>query len=195
MDWPSVAAGLADLGADEMARRRLALVAPDLRVGKFHRAQALVGDPAQAQADLAADEARWPKDTLRNAEYGPEARSILALRHGDPQAAVRAVSAPNPFEWRTLEFPYVRALALLAAGEDTAAAAEFRGVLAHGGWSNWPQYGLAHLGLARALRNQSDVQGARGEYDAFLSAWRRADADMPQVRQARAELASLSALR
>ncbi len=193
MDWPAVAAALADMGADDLARHRLALVETDLRVGKTHRAQALVGDVAQTEADLARDEARWPKDTLRNAEYGPEARAVLALRRGDPQAAVRATSAPDPYEWRTLEFPYVRALALLAAGDGPAAAAEFRAVLAHPGWSNWPQYGLSHLGLARALRLQHDAAGARREYDVFLRAWRLADPDLPQPRQAVAERAALSA--
>ena len=195
MDWPAVAAGLADVGANDLARRHLAQVETDLRVGKFHRAQALVGDPAQEEADLARDEARWPKDTLRNAEYGPEARAILALRRGDPQAAVRATSTPDPYEWRTLELPYVRAQAQLAAGDGPAAAAGFHAVLAHPGWSNWPQYGLAHLGLARALRLQGDRDGAAREYDAFLSAWRLADADMSQPQQARAERISLSPTR
>ena len=195
MDWPAVVGALADLGADDLARRRLPLVDPDLRVAKYHRAQALVGDPAQTEVELKLDEARWPKDTLRNAEYGPEARAILALRRGDPAAAVRATSTPDPYQWRTLEFPYIRALALLAAGDGAAAAATFHAVLAHPGWSNWPQYGLSHLGLARALRSMGDRAGARREYDAFIAAWRLADADMPQPRQARAERDALSIAR
>ena len=192
MDWPAVIASLADVGADADARRRLPLVEPDLRVGRFHYAQARVGDPAQTQTDLTRDEARSPKDTLRNAEYGPETRAMLALRRGDPQAAVREMSGPNPFEWRTLEFPYARAQALLAAQQGAAAAAAFRAVLAHTGWSNWPQYNLSHLGLARAQRLQGDTAGARREYGAFLTAWRLADTDLPQTHEARAELAALA---
>ena len=187
MDWAVFVAALADMGADAPARRRLTQVEPDLRSGRYLRAVALVGDPAQAEADLARDEARWPKDTLRNAEYGPEARAILRLRRGDARGAVREMSGADPFEFRTLEFPYVRALALLAAGDGLAAATAFRAVLAHPGWSNWAQYPLSHLGLARALRLQGDAAGARREYDAFLAAWRDADPDMPQPKQARVE--------
>ena len=204
MDWMAVGAALADMGAYDRARRRLALVEPDLRTARFHRAAALAGDPAQEEADLARDarddkgwtdrdEARWPKDTLRNTEYGPEARAVLAMRRGDPAAAVRAVGAPDPYEFRTLELPYVRAQAWLAAGNGAAAATAFRAVLAHPGWSNWPQYPLSHLGLARALRLRHDVTGARREYDAFLAAWSRADQDLPQLHQARAERAALIA--
>ena len=130
---------------------------------------------------------------MRNAEYGPEVRAILALRRGDPQAAVRATSAPDPFEWRTLEFPYVRAEALLAAGDSPAAAGEFRAILAHPGWSNWPQYSLAHLGLARALRLHGDREAARREYDAFPTAWRLADPGLPQLDEARAERTAMLA--
>ena len=191
MDWTAFTAAAADMGDLALPRRYLPMVEPDLRTGRFHRAQALAGDPAQEEADLARDEARWPKDTLRNAEYGPEARAILALRRGDPRAAVRAVSGRDPYEWRTLELPYVRAEALLAAGDGSAAAAAFRAVLAHPGWSNWPQYSLSHLGLARALRLQHDVRSARREYDAFLTAWRDADPELPQPREARAERAAL----
>ena len=185
MDWVVVAAALADMGADAPTRRRLAQVEPDLRSGRYLRAVALVGDPARAEADLAQDQARWPNDTLRNAEYGPEARAILLLRRGDAPGAVRAMSGPDPFEFRTLEFPYIRAVVLLAAGDGPAATAAFRSVLAHPGWSNWGQYPLSHLGLARALRLQGDVAGARREYDAFLAAWRDADPDMLQLKAAR----------
>lgn len=187
MDWAAVAAALADMGVDERARRRLAQVEPDLRVMRFHRAEALVGDPAQTEADLASDASRWPKDTLRNAEYAPEARAVLLLRRG----AVRALSGLDPYLFRTLEPPYLRATALLAAGDGATAAAAFRAVLAHPGWSNWPQYSLSHLGLARALRQQKDVAGSRREYDAFLIAWRGADPELPQPDAARAERSTL----
>ncbi len=193
MDWAAVAAAAADVGELDLARRYLALVEPDLRTGRFHRAQALVGDPVQAKADLARDEARWPKDTLRNAEFGPEARALIALRRGDVAAAVRAVSASDPYEWRTLELPYIRAQTLLASGDGPAAATVFRAVLAHPGWSNWPQHPLSHLGLARALRLQHDRAGARREYDAFLHAWREADPDLPQPRAAREERSAVEA--
>ena len=42
-----------------------------------------------------------------------------------------------------------------------------------------PQYTLAHLGLARALRLKGDLVASRGEYQAFLAAWKDADADLP----------------
>jgi hypothetical protein len=50
---------------------------------------------------------------------------------------------------------------------------------------------LSHLGLARAAAVTGDAAAARTAYDAFFAAWRDADADVPVLRQARAEYARL----
>jgi eukaryotic-like serine/threonine-protein kinase len=50
---------------------------------------------------------------------------------------------------------------------------------------------LARLGLARALAAQGDTEKARAAYRDFMDLWKDADADIPILRQARAESAKL----
>jgi Tfp pilus assembly protein PilF len=56
---------------------------------------------------------------------------------------------------------------------------------------NCPTGALAHLGLARAYVLQGDTVKARAAYQDFLSLWKDADADIPTLRQAKAEFAKL----
>jgi hypothetical protein len=86
----------------------------------------------------------------------------------------------------------------LAAGQGSAAAAEFQKILDHSGivWNCWTG-ALAHLGLARANALQSSAaQGAVAEsahvralaaYKDFLTLWKDADPDVPVLKQAKAE--------
>jgi serine/threonine-protein kinase len=61
-------------------------------------------------------------------------------------------------------------------------------VLANRGWSpESPLYPLAQLGLARALRMERDPAGSMVAYRRFLDIWRKADPDLPLLREARAE--------
>ena len=50
---------------------------------------------------------------------------------------------------------------------------------------------LAHLGLARAYAMQGDTAKARAAYQDFLTLWKDADADIPVLKQAKAEYAKL----
>jgi hypothetical protein len=91
---------------------------------------------------------------------------------------------------------------LSAAGEGSAAAAEFQKILDHNGivWNCWTG-ALAHVGLARANALQShklqgaDAQAAREKaqtaYQDFLVLWKDADPDVPILKQVRAEYARL----
>ncbi len=128
----------------------------------------MLNDPAQVRGELDRALARWPEDTLLHDEYAPEARATLLIRAGDPGAAVKVMDAVGPYHFRNLDAPYVRAQALLQSGDIVDAAAAFREILAHTGWSNWAHYPLSHLGLARALRRLGDRAGARREYQAFF---------------------------
>jgi eukaryotic-like serine/threonine-protein kinase len=51
---------------------------------------------------------------------------------------------------------------------------------------------LVHLALARALAQAGDVEQSRNYYDQFLQLWSNADADLADVRKARAERQELS---
>jgi hypothetical protein len=50
---------------------------------------------------------------------------------------------------------------------------------------------LARLGLARVYVKAGDPAKARAEYQAFLARWKDADPDLPVLKTAKMELASL----
>ncbi len=97
---------------------------------------------------------------------------------------------------------YIRGGAYLAAGQGSAAAAEFQKIIDHGGivWNCWTG-ALARLGVARANALQSktsqgtDADAARvralAAYKDFLTLWKDADPDIPILKQAKAEYAKL----
>jgi tetratricopeptide (TPR) repeat protein len=87
---------------------------------------------------------------------------------------------------------YVRGEAYLAAGRGQEAAAEFQKVLDHRGIVLADPIGaLAHLQLGRAYAVSGDMTKAKSAYQGFLTLWKDADADLPVLRQARAEYAKL----
>jgi hypothetical protein len=97
---------------------------------------------------------------------------------------------------------YERGEAYLAAGQGKEAAAEFQKIIDHSGivWNCWTG-ALAHLGVARANALQArtsqgaDANAARvralAAYKDFLTLWKDADADIPILKQAKAEYAKL----
>ena len=97
---------------------------------------------------------------------------------------------------------YVRAEAYSAAGQGSAAAAEFQKLIDHRGitWS-CTTGALARLGLGRANALQSrtsqgaDADAARtralAHYKDFLALWKDADPDIPILKQAKAEYVKL----
>jgi eukaryotic-like serine/threonine-protein kinase len=50
---------------------------------------------------------------------------------------------------------------------------------------------LAHLGLARAYAVQGDTTKAKAAYQDLLTLWKDADADVPILKEAKAEYAKL----
>jgi hypothetical protein len=97
---------------------------------------------------------------------------------------------------------YARGEAYLAAGQGSAAAAEFQKILDHGGivWNCWTG-ALAHLGVARGNALQArtsqgaDADAARTQaltaYKDFLTLWKDADPDIPILKEAKAEYVKL----
>jgi hypothetical protein len=95
-----------------------------------------------------------------------------------------------------------RGEAYLAAGQGSAAAAEFQMIIDHSGivWNCWTG-ALARLGVARANALQArssqgaDADAARvralAAYKDFLTLWKNADSDIPVLKQAKAEYAKL----
>jgi eukaryotic-like serine/threonine-protein kinase len=87
---------------------------------------------------------------------------------------------------------YVRGEAYLAAQQPSFAAAEFEKILQHRGVVfNEPIGALAHLGIARAYGLNRDTVKARAAYGDFLALWKEADAEIPILKQAKAEYQKL----
>jgi len=155
--------------------------------------EAEVGDPAQARATAMRLQKETPQDTLVNAEYVPSVYAALALRAGKPADAVAQMQAAEPYDLRDPTIAYLRGQAYLAAGKAPEAAAEFRKLIDNPGIDDplTPLHALAHLNLARALTLENQLADARAEYAAFLAMWSNADADLPPLKQARAEMLKL----
>jgi len=173
---------------------------------------AMAGDARQAES-LAGDlNKRFTLDTQVQSLWLPAIKAQLALNRNDPTRAINSLqAATTPIEFGQIAFlanisclypTYIRGEAYLAAGQGKEAAAEFEKILDHSGivWNCWTG-ALAHLGVARAnalhAKNSSgaDADAARvralAAYKDFLTLWKDADADVPILKQAKAEYAKL----
>ncbi|PYR72815.1 MAG: hypothetical protein DMF86_22385 [Acidobacteria bacterium] len=84
----------------------------------------------------------------------------------------------------------------LNAGDGATAAAEFQRIIDHRGIEpTSPLYPLAHVQQARAYVLAGDPVKARTSYDTFFTMWKKADPDVPVLKQAKAEYAKLSSPR
>jgi serine/threonine protein kinase/tetratricopeptide (TPR) repeat protein len=174
-------------------------------------ALAMAGDTARAEF-LAQDLGeRFPLDTQMQSLWLPAIQAQLALDRKKPTAALTTLQAGSAIELGNISFVtnvsclyhvYVRGEAYLAAGQGSAAAAEFQKIIDHSGivWNCWTG-ALAHLGVARANALQSSTsQGADADaarvralaaYKDFLTLWKDADPDIPIFKRAKAEYAKL----
>jgi|HubBroStandDraft_1064217.scaffolds.fasta_scaffold04450_3 eukaryotic-like serine/threonine-protein kinase len=172
---------------------------------------AMAGDTVRAES-LAQDLGkRFPLDTQMQSLWLPAIRAQLALDENHPALALTSLQAASAIELGTIPFvnnvsclypTFVRGETYLAAGQGTAAAAEFQKILDHSGivWNCWTG-ALARLGVARANALQSraaegaDADAARvralAAYKDFLTLWKNADPDIPVLKQAKAEYAKM----
>lgn len=175
-------------------------------------AVAYAGDTVRAQAIAAALDKQYPQSTIVQFNYLPTLRAELAIRKGDFQGALESLHAAAPYElgqsrysavsWTAVYPVYVRGEAYLAAHKGPEAAAEFRKILDHPGIVvNEPIGALAHLQLGRAYALEAKSSHgadedaayakARAAYRDLLALWKNADPDIPVLKQAKAEYASL----
>jgi DNA-binding winged helix-turn-helix (wHTH) protein/tetratricopeptide (TPR) repeat protein len=183
---------LVDLGLTDQARALLARIPTDYDSTDYRFVMAEIGDAGRAQALLRRDLAASPADSLLKDNFAPEVQAAVALRRGHPRQAADALLPARRFEFRTLDVPYLRGRAYLAAGDGDDAATAFREVLDHPGVEPAsPLLSLARLGLARAYRLEGQGQASRAQYLALLAVWKNADPDLPVLQQAKAEYARL----
>jgi serine/threonine protein kinase/tetratricopeptide (TPR) repeat protein len=172
---------------------------------------AMAGDTERAES-MAQDLGRhFLLNTQMQSLWLPTIQGQLALDRKNPVLAVHALQGASPIEFGEIAFVtnisclyhvYVRGQAYLAAGQGSAAAAEFQKILDHSGivWNCWTG-ALAHLGVARANALQSrtsqgaDADAARvralAAYKDFFTLWKNADSDIPVLKEAKVEYAKL----
>jgi serine/threonine protein kinase len=171
---------------------------------------AMAGD--MSAESLAQDLGKhYPLDTQMQSLWLPAIQAQVALNKKNPAAALNTLQAASAIELGQIAFvanisclypTYVRGEAYLAAGQGSAAAAEFQKILDHSGivWNCWTG-ALARLGVARANALQArtsqgaDADAARvralAAYKDFLELWKDADPDIPILKEAKAEYAKL----
>ena len=172
---------------------------------------AMAGDTARAES-LAQDLGkRFALDTQIQSLWLPAIHAQLAMNKKNPDAALNTLQAASAIELGQINYVanisclypvYVRGEAYLAAGQGSAAAAEFQKILDHSGivWNCWTA-ALAHLGVARANALASENLARRGcrcrprpgsrRLQRFLALWKDADPDIPILKQAKDEYAKL----
>ena len=175
-------------------------------------AYAMAGDTARAESLAQELSKRFQLDTQMQSFWLPAVRAQLALNRKNPTDALGQLqAATGPIEFGQIQFinnisclyhTYIRGEAYLAAGQGSAAAAEFQKILDHSGivWNCWTG-ALARLGVARANALQArtsqgaDADAARvralAAYKDFLTLWKDADPDIPILKEAKAEYAKL----
>jgi hypothetical protein len=174
-------------------------------------AWAMAGEPARADSLVRDLKKRFPLDTQVQSLWLPPLQAQIALDLKSPTQALSALPTGNSIEMASISFVtnssclypiYVRGQAYLAAGQGSAAAAEFQKIIDHSGivWNCWTG-ALAHLGVARANALQArtshgadaDAASVRAlaAYKSFLTLWKDADPDIPILKEAKAEYKKL----
>jgi DNA-binding winged helix-turn-helix (wHTH) protein len=167
---------------------------------------AFSGDVSRSQ-ELTEDlSRRFPEDTIVRFTYAPTIRALVALNHNQPSKAVELLQTTISYEGGTpieggSEFllgagsfypAYVRGLAYLAAHQGAEAAAEFQKILDHRGVVLCDPIGvLSHLQLGRAYALSGEKTKAKSAYHDFLTFWKDADPNIPILKRAQTEYASL----
>jgi len=154
------------------------------------------GEVARAEKDSNALQRDNPNDTLDQRIRVPQMKAAAALFRNRPEEAIADLEPAVLYDACGLDVPAMRGIAYLRARQPAQASAQFRMIVEHPFIDPFSaNIALAHLGLARAAAMQHDAGGARREYETFLRIWKDADADLPPVKAARAELAALASVR
>jgi eukaryotic-like serine/threonine-protein kinase len=150
------------------------------------------GDLTQAEALAAKLDQTGPEETIGQKVLLPLIRSIIERQRGNSMKAADLLAQAEPYEF-TMDVPYRRGQAYLAAKESNKAAAEFDKLIDDRGGGWWAVYAqLSQLGLARTYAVQGDREKSRKAYDNFFTTWKDADPDIPILRQAKADYKKLT---
>lgn len=116
-------------------------------------------------------------------------RGYVALKQGRGEEAInhfREALRQRAVEWNIDSFEDCLANAYLELNRLDEAIAEYERVLRIN-----PNYPLAHYHLGQAYERKGERERARAAYERFLQVWQDADADIPEVLEARLRLNTL----
>jgi serine/threonine protein kinase/tetratricopeptide (TPR) repeat protein len=158
-------------------------------------ALATAGDSQAAQGIENEVIKRFPTDTFINNLWLPSVRARAEITHSNPAKAIELLQSTSPYEFggaANVVPNYIRGQAYLRAKQGKNAEAEFQKILQH----RWlcavsVRCALTHLQLARAYALEGDSAKSRTSYQDFLALWKDADADIPVLKEAKAEYAKL----
>jgi tetratricopeptide (TPR) repeat protein len=121
----------------------------------------------------------------------PRLRSAVAMQEGRLAEALAALEPARPYELASFVTLTNRAAIYMKMGEPGKAVEDYKKILANPGAGFGVLYPMARLGLARAEAAAGDFPASREAYQGFLSEWKNADADLPVLKAAKAELAKI----
>jgi tetratricopeptide (TPR) repeat protein len=170
--------------------------ATDLRGSEYGSfALATAGNFGDAASDAEALRKRYPDSTEVNDEDIPLTQATIKLGQGKPDEALRVLRPSVATELRDFFTPSVLGEAYLDLHRPDEAAAEFQKILDNQGVDGLsPQYPLAYLGLARAMRMEGKPLQSRAAFEKLFAFWKDADSDLPILQEARREYAGLQEL-
>jgi tetratricopeptide (TPR) repeat protein len=158
------------------------------------------GRLSQALSDFEAQARDSSRTTQIERTWRHAFEAEIALARGDLQQAATAFSGAEPL-FRTFDSSFVLpsvmlnglptrdglARVALARGDLDGAIGIYRRLLAYGPESKWiaPMEPLYVLQIARLLEKQGDRKMALTEYQRFLQLWKSADAELPELAEAR----------
>jgi serine/threonine protein kinase/tetratricopeptide (TPR) repeat protein len=161
---------------------------------------ARIGETARAKALVDDLEKNYGSNSVLKLYWLPTVKAAIELSKGDSAQVFRILEAAAPYEFGsppplqigTLYPAYLRGQAYLLVHNGNAAAAEFQNLLDHRGIVvNFVTASVAHLQIARAFAMAGDAIKAKAAYQGFVSSWREADADIPVLKEAKAEFAKV----
>jgi tetratricopeptide (TPR) repeat protein len=146
---------------------------------------------AQALLDEISQQKRLP--TAIQTVSLPTARAFVELSGGNAEQALKMVEIrSNRLSRGNLWPTYVAGEAYLRLRSAAEARVEFQKILDHRGLDPLsPLQPLAKVGLARAIAASGDKEKGRKAYQDFFASWVNGDQDIPLLRRALSEYASL----
>jgi tetratricopeptide (TPR) repeat protein len=163
-------------------------------------AMSLAGE--EKESLLLADELtrQNPKNTLLTLQMLPVVYAGVELHRGHAERALELLQPVQPYDLgqplqiipMTMYSVWVRGQAYLQLKRGEEAAAEFQKFVDNPGlMQNQPTAALAYLGLGRAFAVQGNSIKAKQAYQEFFKLWKDADTDVPVLKEAKTEFATL----